>query len=330
MRVEPLRRSILTSVRGFMIRKLLSERHMRPPRDAAVRPGANEHEAPPKSAQRASSPTIVIVDDDPVIRSIMQDNLEDEGYTVRAAQDGIEACQRCDETLPSLLIVDAVMPRMDGFELCRHLRQNLITQHLPILLATGLDDHGSITKAYEAGATDFIAKPLNWPILYQRIRYMLRDAHQLEDLRKSQQSFRAAQERQRKQNEHLEVALGQMSQGLCMFNADGQLLFSNQRFRDLYCLAATSVLPGRRVAEVLKSSPLFRSQSDGAPNAALSEHLALTARRDGATLTQQLADGRVVAITHQPIPGGGFVDTFTEVTHHPPTRTAPRNASSLR
>src|SRR6202162_1215899 len=95
-----------------------------------------------------SAPTILIVDDDPVVRSLMLDSLEDEGFSVIEAEAGVQACGVCDHTVPSLLVVDAMMPNMDGFELCRRLRARMTTQYVPILMATGLDDHGSIVKAY--------------------------------------------------------------------------------------------------------------------------------------------------------------------------------------
>jgi diguanylate cyclase (GGDEF)-like protein len=276
-------------------------------RDAAA-PHPSHHAASPAT----SAPTILIVDDDPVVRSLMQDSLEDEGFSVVEAEDGVQACGVCDRTVPSLLIVDAMMPNMNGFELCRRLRAGATTQYVPILMATGLDDHGSIVKAYESGATDFISKPLNWPILNHRIHYMLRGAHTLEDLRQNQQRLRAAQELEREQSDRFEAALGNMSQGLCMFGADGRLIVSNQRFRDLYHL--TSALPGQSMLEVLKGSPLFASRAHDMPDVALAEHIALASRRDSAMLTQELSDGRIVTITHEPMSGGGFVDTFTDVT----------------
>jgi len=220
---------------------------------------ALEGGGPQASTDSASpaQPTILIVDDDVVIRMLMRDSLEDEGFSVIEAEDGVEACKLCDQAVPSLLIVDAMMPNMDGFELCRELRQRATTRHVPILMATGLDDLGSITKAYESGATDFIAKPLNWVLLNHRIRYMLRAAGTLEDLRQNQQRLRAAQEFEHEQSARFEAALGNMSQGLCMFGADGRLIVSNQRFRDIYRLAPDKVAPGRLMIEVLSSSPLF-------------------------------------------------------------------------
>jgi diguanylate cyclase (GGDEF)-like protein len=277
-------------------------------------PGSSLHQAAPDPSPEQSRPTILIVDDDPVMRLLMRDALEDEGYSVIEADDGVAACQRCDEAAPSLLVVDVVMPNMDGFELCRVLRRRATTRHTPILMATGLDDHGSIATAYEVGATDFIAKPLNWLILNHRIRYMLRGARALEDLRENQQSLRAARELEHEQNERFEAALGNMSQGLCMFGADGRLIVANRRFRDIYRLTPASVAPGQLMIDVMKSSVLFANQPHEAPSATLAEHLALAARRDSAVLTHELADGRVVTITHEPMQAGGFVDTVTDVT----------------
>jgi PleD family two-component response regulator len=126
--------------------------------------------------------TILVVEDDPVVRSLTRDALEDEGYVVIEAEDGVAACEACEKIVPSLVMSDVLMPRMDGFELCRVLRERPETHHVPILVATGLDDHQSIATAYEAGATDFISKPINWMILGYRIRYMLRAAKDFTDL----------------------------------------------------------------------------------------------------------------------------------------------------
>jgi response regulator RpfG family c-di-GMP phosphodiesterase len=265
-----------------------------------------------------SVPTMLIVDDDPVVRSLMRDALEDEGFDVIEAQDGVEACRRCDEAVPSLVIVDVVMPNMDGFEVCRELRRRAETKYIPILMATSLDHHVSIIKAFESGATDFISKPLNWPILNQRIRYMLRGAETLENLRQNQESLRAANELEREQRERLEAALDHMSQGLCMFDSDGRLIISNRRFCDIYQLAPMSAVPGRSMIEVLKNSPLFANQAVDAPMGVLAEHVALVSRRDSAVLTFELAGGRSIVVTHEPMRGGGFVDTFTDVSRQCP------------
>jgi diguanylate cyclase (GGDEF)-like protein len=268
-------------------------------------------QSPPLAPQAAK---ILIVDDDPVVRSLMQDALEDDGFTVVEAADGVEACRRCAEEVPLLVIVDAVMPNMDGFELCQTLRRGTSTNHLPILMATGLEGDASIARAYEVGATDFISKPLNWLILCHRVRYMLRGARVLDDLRENQAILKATQEQEHRQNERFEAALGNMSQGLCMFGADKRLIVSNRRFQEIYHLPVGSTVPGLSMIEILQTSPSFPREPNGSMSAALAEYLNLCLPRRSAVLVQELADGRTITVTHEPMSDGGFVDTFTDIT----------------
>ncbi len=132
-----------------------------------------------------NEPLILIADDDPIVRALMRATLEGEGFAVAEAGDGVDACRIFGECRPDLVIVDAVMPQMDGFGLCRELRRRPASAHVPILMATGLDDVASITAAYEAGATDFISKPINWFILSHRVRYMLRAGHAFEEAQRT-------------------------------------------------------------------------------------------------------------------------------------------------
>src|SRR5215472_13930439 len=141
-----------------------------------------------------AAPPILIVDDDPIIRSLMRATLEVDGYEVIEAGDGDEAVALYNARRPQLLVADVVMPRMDGFALCRTLRQRADAAYVPILMATGLDDVPSITKAYDAGATDFISKPLNWVILGHRVRYMLRASRAFDELRRRRDELAAAKD----------------------------------------------------------------------------------------------------------------------------------------
>ena len=168
-----------------------------------------EAESRPQPAQ-----TLLIVDDDPVIRSLMRDTLEDEGFTVVEAENGVEASEYCAKNVPALLVVDAVMPVMDGFELCRELRRQTRTAQVPILMATGLDDPDSIARAYEVGATDFIGKPLNWLMLTQRIYYVLRAAAAFDELRENQARLIAAKEAAETANKAKSEFLANMSHEL--------------------------------------------------------------------------------------------------------------------
>jgi signal transduction histidine kinase len=150
---------------------------------------------------------ILIVDDDDMLRAIMRAELEEDGYTVIEAADGKEAAEICTGQVPDLLIVDVVMPRMNGFELCQMLRSRPATAFVPILMATGLDDGASIARAYDVGATDFIAKPLAWVVLIHRVRYMLRAGRAIAALRENQdhllQAIEAAETANRSKTDFL-------------------------------------------------------------------------------------------------------------------------------
>ncbi|MGC2415117.1 MAG: hybrid sensor histidine kinase/response regulator [Stellaceae bacterium] len=137
---------------------------------------------------------ILVVEDDPVVRSLTRATLENDNFEVIEAVDGVEGCQLYQEHRPDLLLVDVVMPRMDGYQLCRELRSRPSSAYVPIVVATSLDDVPSIARAYDAGATDFIPKPLNWLVLNHRVRYILRASRAFEELRRNQERLTAAKE----------------------------------------------------------------------------------------------------------------------------------------
>jgi len=138
--------------------------------------------------------SILVVDDDPVVRSLMRATLENDNFEVIEAVDGVEGCQLYEEHRPDLLLVDVIMPRMDGYELCRELRGRLGSAYVPIVVATSLDDVPSIARAYDAGATDFIPKPINWLVLNHRVRYILRASRAFQELRRNQERLIAARD----------------------------------------------------------------------------------------------------------------------------------------
>jgi signal transduction histidine kinase len=158
--------------------------------------------------------SVLVVDDDPVVCSLMRATLARDGFTVFEASDGIEGCRLYAEHRPDLLLVDVVMPRMDGYELCRELRSRPESAYVPIVVATSLDDVPSIARAYDAGATDFIPKPLNWFVLNHRVRYILRASRAFEELRGNQERLIAAKEAAEAANRAKSEFLANMSHEL--------------------------------------------------------------------------------------------------------------------
>jgi len=138
-------------------------------------------------------PLALVVDDDAVVRAFVREALEQSGHEVREAENGAQALERFIEHRPDVVLIDIMMPGMDGFAACSKLRELVGGGRVPILIMTGLDDAESIADAYEQGATDFITKPLNSMILRYRVRYMLRGSHTLDALIKSEARLGLAQ-----------------------------------------------------------------------------------------------------------------------------------------
>ncbi|MCS6302756.1 MAG: response regulator [Nitrospira sp.] len=131
-------------------------------------------------------PTALIIDDDSVVRLLAREVLEQSGWMVDEAENGRIGLEAFVRRRPDLVLLDIVMPERDGFAVCTELRRLLEGMHVPVLIMTGLEDYQSITQAYDAGATDFIVKPINGLLLGHRVRYMLRASQAMRDLRESQ------------------------------------------------------------------------------------------------------------------------------------------------
>lgn len=116
---------------------------------------------------------ILLADDDATVRLLMQAALEKAGFDVTVACDGVEAVRLFDARPADMVMLDVEMPGMDGYAVCSYLRER-VGDELPIMMVTGMDDMQSINRSFEAGATDFIAKPINWNLIAYRILYLRR------------------------------------------------------------------------------------------------------------------------------------------------------------
>ena len=129
---------------------------------------------------------VLVVDDDVTMRLLARETLEQAGFRVEEAADGGAGVAAFERLRPDIVLLDVQMPVLDGFGACAALRKLEGGDHVPVLMMTGLDDSDSINRAYEVGATDFITKPIAWPMLGHRVRYLLRANRAFLDLTQSQ------------------------------------------------------------------------------------------------------------------------------------------------
>lgn len=117
---------------------------------------------------------ILVVDDDRGARLLLRQAMEREGYAVAEAGDGLQALGLFADLRPDIVLMDSMMPELDGFTACARLRELPGGEQTPVLMITGLTDEKSVNLAFEAGAHDLITKPVNWGVLCQRVRRLLR------------------------------------------------------------------------------------------------------------------------------------------------------------
>ncbi len=135
---------------------------------------------------------LLVADDDPAVALMAKMALKDYGYTLHTVESGEAAIEAIAATPPDLVLLDVMMTGISGFDVCRHLRMSGAHQQLPIIMATSLDDSKSIELAYEAGATAFVTKPINWFLLRHQIHYVLRASQDRAALAESEERYALA------------------------------------------------------------------------------------------------------------------------------------------
>jgi DNA-binding response OmpR family regulator/DNA-binding CsgD family transcriptional regulator len=185
----------------------MAEWMQEPPSGGAVMPGARR--APAGEA----AGVVLIVDDIPDNLAVLHDALDESGYTVLVATDGASAVARAAQALPDIVLLDALMPGMDGFEVARRLKANEATAPIPIVFMTALTDTEHVLAAFAAGGVDYVSKPIRPREVVARIAAHLQSARHAKQARNALDAFG-----------HASIALRP---------ADGRVLWQTPLARDL-------------------------------------------------------------------------------------------------
>jgi DNA-binding response OmpR family regulator/signal transduction histidine kinase len=194
----------------FIIRLPLGKEHLQPgeiadPGDAGSVPQEStppalthtytypvDHDAPPQPGtdknNKKQIPIILVVEDNPIERLFIKVTLENQFNVIEAA-DGLEGILRAKEIIPDLIVSDIIMPVIDGYELCRRLKKDVLTSHIPIILLTARGSEESVLQGLETGADDYITKPFSKSLLVARAGNLLELRRQLQLERKNRMTF---------------------------------------------------------------------------------------------------------------------------------------------
>jgi len=138
-----------------------------------------------------NSPLILVADDERLSRILLRRLLTQSGYRFLEVKDGEECLGAYREHQPDMVLLDAMMPVRDGFSCCEEIRKLPDSDRVPILMITGLDDKESVDRAFQAGATDYITKPIHAPVLMRRLRRLLEASHAERELQRKNQVLEA-------------------------------------------------------------------------------------------------------------------------------------------
>lgn len=173
---------------------------------------------------QTNPPLILVVEDDTTTRMMICSMIEQQGYRVLENTNGEECLETCQNSKPSMILLDGVMPRLDGFSCCAKLQSILGDECPPVLIITALDDSESVDRAFEVGATDYITKPIHWPVLLQRVKRLLQTRWAMNELKRQI-------EKERLLTEQLEIANQKLKK---IASVDELTQIANRRSFDLY------------------------------------------------------------------------------------------------
>ena len=249
---------------------------------------------------------LLVIDDDPMLWTMLQEMLDEQVFQMRFASNGREGVAAIDEQTPDLVLLDVLMPVMSGFDCLKMLRADPRTQNLPVIMLTANEDADSIQNAFEYGATDFIPKPIHWPMLAHRLRYVFRtsnDYNRLLDIERQQTRIIQASEQR----------FRQMADGspimIWTTDAQGVLTFANRALLEFIGVNRLDVLSSTEWRKIfqLNGAELFTGNDEIVKTS--SEYCF---HRSAGDIRWVLHQGSLLRNAHDEVTG--YVGSLTDIT----------------
>jgi two-component system cell cycle response regulator len=266
-------------------------------------------------AMPARQSAILIVDDAPANIGVLRSIMVQQGHRTFVANSGARALEIAQRVRPDLVLLDVMMPGMDGFEACRQLKSNPVTAHIPVIFVSARTEADDVVAGFDIGAADYISKPLRAAEVCARVRAQLQ--------------LRTSTESQKEQADRLRLIVDSMDEGLMIVDAEGRLQYANQacaRYLDY----GPDQLAGHTLGELLSPSVTrecldYLAEWTSAPESAPPRNVreVMVRPRVGAL--------RAMDLTITPMFAGEalFVALLHDITHHKQSETALQRAALL-
>ncbi|MGX9220203.1 diguanylate cyclase [Massilia varians] len=263
----------------------------------------------------ARQAAILIVDDAPASLSLLQDMLRSQGYRTFVAISGERALDLAQRVQPDLILLDVMLPGLDGLETCRRLKANPATSDIPVIFVSACSETEDIVAGFDQGAADYIAKPLRLPEVIARVRAQL--------------NFRSASLSSTQQARHLRMIVEGMDEGLMLLGQDGRIQYANPASER--CLGYSGAeLAGRHLAALL-AEPAANDYAAYFDRHGRNEPGILERCRGTREVLLQQPDGSVRAMDLSLSPMASseqlYVALLHDITHHKQSETALQRAA---
>ncbi|WP_273036456.1 diguanylate cyclase [Massilia timonae] len=266
-------------------------------------------------AAPARQSAILIVDDAPDSLGLLQDMMRQQGYQTFVANTGKRALDIATRIQPDLILLDVILPDLDGLEICRRLKRQPDTAHIPVIFVSACGETEDIVAGFDTGAADYIAKPVRMAEVCARVRAQLR--------------LRSSSESQKQQAERLQLIVDGMDEGLMLVGCEGRVVYANPAC-ERFLSQPKEVLEGELLADLVEPpaacdyADYFSRPLDAEATARCRGTREVLVRQSDGTM-------RAMDLSLSPVAGGEalFVALLHDITHHKQSETALQRAALI-